>query len=62
MLDKLFKPIATNREESGGTGLGLYLSDAIARQHGGMLRAANNEKGGARFTLCLPALAAVTHA
>lgn len=62
MLDKLFKPFATNREEAGGTGLGLYLSDAIARQHGGMLRADNNEKGGARFTLCLPALAAEIHA
>lgn len=62
MLAKLFKPFATSREEKGGTGLGLYLSDAIARQHGGVLRADNNEKGGARFVLCLPALAAETHA
>ncbi len=40
-----------------GTGLGLFLVRAIARQHGGKVTAASKGEGqGATFTLCLPRL------
>ncbi len=37
-----------------GTGLGLAVSRAIARAHGGDIEAANRPGGGAEFTLRLP--------
>ncbi|MBI5481150.1 MAG: hypothetical protein HY906_19995 [Deltaproteobacteria bacterium] len=47
----LFRPFCTTKD--GGTGLGLYLSRQIARDHGGEL-AAENLPAGVRFTLTLP--------
>ena len=40
---------------SGGTGLGLAIATWIAQRHGGRLAAGNTLRGGARFTLSLPA-------
>lgn len=42
------------RTRGGGTGLGLTTAMAIARLHGGTIRAANREGGGARFEVDLP--------
>jgi two-component system OmpR family sensor kinase len=39
---------------TGGSGLGLALVDAIARNHGGEITVENRPQGGARFTLRLP--------
>ncbi|HWE10735.1 MAG TPA: HAMP domain-containing sensor histidine kinase [Solirubrobacteraceae bacterium] len=39
----------------GGAGLGLAIAQAIARAHGGDIRAANAAEGGAVFTVTLPA-------
>ena len=39
----------------GGTGLGLAIARDLARAQGGDLTAGNNENGGARFTLGVPA-------
>jgi two-component system, NtrC family, sensor kinase len=50
---KLFEPFFTTKPR--GTGLGLAVSRAIARAHGGELSALAGEGGGARFTLALPA-------
>jgi signal transduction histidine kinase len=44
--------------ESGGTGLGLAVAQALARAHGGTITAGNNPGGGAVFTVVLPAAAA----
>lgn len=48
----LFEPWFTTKSE--GVGLGLMLARKAARQHGGDLRAANREDGGARLSLILP--------
>ena len=49
---RLFEPFFTTKE--GGTGLGLAVSQAIARAHGGRLEAEDTGHG-ARFVLVLPA-------
>jgi two-component system, NtrC family, sensor histidine kinase HydH len=52
ILDRIFEPFATSKEH--GTGLGLAISHRIAKEHGGVLLAANRKEGGAVFTLELP--------
>ena len=51
-----------NRETShvGGTGLGLYLSRELARQHGGDIHVESRPQSGSIFTLTLPLVAATT--
>jgi two-component system sensor histidine kinase HupT/HoxJ len=53
-FDKMFEPFFTTKTVGEGTGLGLWISYAIAREHGGSIAAANRESGGAQFTLRLP--------
>jgi signal transduction histidine kinase len=50
--DRLFEPFFTTKPR--GTGLGLAVSRAIARAHGGDLGAGAAPAGGARFALRLP--------
>ncbi len=54
-FDKMFEPFFTTKTVGEGTGLGLWISYAIAREHGGSITAANREHGGATFVLRLPA-------
>jgi two-component system sensor histidine kinase HupT/HoxJ len=53
-FDKMFEPFFTTKTVGEGTGLGLWISYAIAREHGGSITAVNRESGGAQFTLRLP--------
>jgi two-component system sensor histidine kinase HupT/HoxJ len=53
--DKMFEPFFTTKTVGEGTGLGLWISYSIAREHGGSLTAANRDSGGAVFVLRLPA-------
>jgi signal transduction histidine kinase len=48
------KAFGTTRKEAGGTGLGLYVCDQIARRHGGSLSLDNLPEGGARIRIFLP--------
>ncbi|MFO7987144.1 MAG: histidine kinase dimerization/phospho-acceptor domain-containing protein [Desulfatiglandaceae bacterium] len=54
VMDKLFTPFFTTKENGMGTGLGLNVSRDIIRKHGGSLEAKNQPEGGAVFVIRLP--------
>ncbi|MFH0946998.1 MAG: ATP-binding protein, partial [Planctomycetota bacterium] len=51
---RLFKEFCTTKRVGEGTGLGLFISSAIIREHGGTLTAAAGHPRGALFTVSLP--------
>jgi C4-dicarboxylate-specific signal transduction histidine kinase len=51
--DRLFEPFFTTREPGQGLGLGLAVSDAIVRAHGGRLRLSSAPGAGAEFSFDL---------
>ena len=54
ILPRLFTKFAT-KSQSGGTGLGLFISKSIIEAHGGKIWATNNDDGkGATFAFSLP--------
>ncbi len=54
VLDKVFDPFFSTREEGEGTGLGLSISLGIVEHHGGSLEIANNPDQGCTATITLP--------
>jgi two-component system sensor histidine kinase KdpD len=54
--ERLFEKFARGRIEGnhGGIGLGLAICRAVARLHGGDIRAADSTLGGARFVITIP--------
>ncbi len=55
LIEMMFTPFVTDRQDAGGMGLGLAIAWRIVDEHGGVLRGANRPDGGARFDLDLPA-------
>ncbi|GAF94834.1 unnamed protein product [marine sediment metagenome] len=53
-LSQVFYPFFTTKQAGGGTGLGLSTCYGIVTAHNGLIRAENNEMGGATFTVELP--------
>jgi two-component system sensor kinase FixL len=51
-IDKLFTPFSTTKK--AGMGMGLSISQAIVRAHGGRIDFQNNQQGGATFSFTLP--------
>jgi signal transduction histidine kinase/pSer/pThr/pTyr-binding forkhead associated (FHA) protein len=53
-MNQVFDPFFTTKDAGQGTGLGLFISYNIIREHGGRIWAENNERGGASFFIELP--------
>ncbi|WP_315778854.1 sensor histidine kinase [Bradyrhizobium sp. SZCCHNPS1003] len=54
-MTHIFEPFFTTKRVGEGTGLGLWISYGIVREHGGELSATNEPQGGATFSFSLPA-------
>ncbi len=55
VLPRIFHPGFTTKGVGVGSGLGLAISYRIVKEHGGRIEVASEPKGGATFTVLLPA-------
>jgi two-component system sensor histidine kinase CiaH len=54
IFDRFYREDKARNRETGGSGLGLSIADAIVKSHGGTIRASHNEPKGTIFTIRLP--------
>jgi signal transduction histidine kinase len=59
MMEKLFTPFTTSKQQSGGIGLGLYISKEIITAHRGRIQVQSEEGKGTCFTLRFPVLSSI---
>ena len=55
-IGKVTEPFYTTREESGGTGLGMSISNTIIRNHRGKIEIASEKEVGTTVTVRLPVM------
>ncbi|MCW9045021.1 MAG: ATP-binding protein [Alphaproteobacteria bacterium] len=55
VIDKIFEPFFTTKDVGEGTGLGLWISYGIVKDHGGDIVAGNAKGGGTEFIVTFPA-------
>jgi signal transduction histidine kinase len=53
-LSRIFEPFFSTKRDQHGTGLGLWVSNDIVRQHGGHIRVESRPGQGSTFTIALP--------
>jgi PAS domain S-box-containing protein len=53
-MNRIFDPFFTTKDPGKGTGLGLSVCEGIIHEHGGTIRAENNDMRGASFIVELP--------
>ncbi len=51
---RIFEPFFSTKEAGRGTGLGLFISAQIVREHGGTIDVASDEEGGSVFRVVFP--------
>lgn len=56
LLDQVFRRGFTTRAEDGGEGLGLFIVQSVAREHGGRAEVKSKPGRGAEFSILLPLL------
>ena len=56
VLERMFDPFYTTHMNTGGTGLGLAMSDVIVRRHGGLITAESRVSQGSTFHIYLPCI------
>lgn len=54
VIERIFEPYFTTKEEGKGSGIGLYISYSIIRTKMGGTIEASNVEGGTRFTITIP--------
>jgi signal transduction histidine kinase len=56
VADKLFLPFVTDKQEEGGTGLGLSVTYGLVQAHGGDISFETRKEKGTTFTISMPTL------
>jgi signal transduction histidine kinase len=54
MLDKIWKPFFTTKDSSSGSGLGLFISYNIVKEHHGTITVNSEKDIGTEFVITLP--------